>query len=466
MAELTYDEWMNDIDAVFWHLERDPLLRSTITTVWLLDSLPSRQRMDAVVQRMVANLPRLRQRVVEDPLGLTNPRWESDPNFDLAHHYCWTRLPGSRPDVRSVLDLAQHDAGRAFDLARPLWELQVVEGLPQRRGAVLIKVHHTIGDGTGLLRMAEQLMDLEPDPPPRPAIAAPDPSTDTPPLPRRLPMARSLARRLSTERDTANRAGRAALHTASRMIRRPAGATRDITRMGASVVRLMRPSFTPLSEAMNARSLTHRFDLLDLPLADLRDVAHRHRCSLNDAFVAAVLGGLDLYQRELGSPCDKLRINMPIDVRADEADTGAGNRIAPARFVLPIGASSASQRLTRTHDLLRSVREEPALAHVEDLAGVITRLGPTATATIAAALLRGTDAILSNVVGPPCPVYLAGAHVDELYALGPHTGAALNITLVSYDGTLFLGINTDRAAVSDPDRLVACLETSFDELIG
>ena len=74
---------------------------------------------------------------------------------------------------------------------------------------------------------------------------------------------------------------------------------------------------------------------------------------------------------------------------------------------------------------------------------------------------------ISNVHGPPVALYSAGAKLEANFPLGPiFDGAALNITLVSYDGTLFLGINTDRAAVTDPDRLVACLETSFDELIG
>ena len=67
MSEILYDEWMSESDAVLWHIERDPLLRSTITSVWLLDSAPDRDRMDAVVERIVARLPRLRQRVIDLP---------------------------------------------------------------------------------------------------------------------------------------------------------------------------------------------------------------------------------------------------------------------------------------------------------------------------------------------------------------------------------------------------------------
>ncbi len=136
VSELHYDEWMSESDSVLWHIERDPLLRSTITSVWFLDSLPNRARMDAVVDGIVEKIPRLRQRVIDEQPGVAPPRWADDPHVDLEYHYTWARLPGRRPGRRQVLDHAQRMGARAFDKDRPLWELCVIEGLPGQAGCV------------------------------------------------------------------------------------------------------------------------------------------------------------------------------------------------------------------------------------------------------------------------------------------------------------------------------------------
>ncbi len=96
MTELQFGEWMSESDSVLWHIERDPVLRSTITSVWFLDSSPDRDRLDAVVERIASRIPRLTQRVVDEQPGVAPPRWETDPNFDVDYHYSWARLPGRR----------------------------------------------------------------------------------------------------------------------------------------------------------------------------------------------------------------------------------------------------------------------------------------------------------------------------------------------------------------------------------
>jgi hypothetical protein len=79
-------------------------------------------------------------------------------------------------------------------------------------------------------------------------------------------------------------------------------------------------------------------------------------------------------------------------------------------------------------------------------------------------MMKGVDVLASNVAGPPCPLYLAGVHVEEFYAFGPPAGAALNITLFSYDGTVSLGITTDSAAISSRQLFLRCLDEAVAEL--
>ena len=81
-------------------------------------------------------------------------------------------------------------------------------------------------------------------------------------------------------------------------------------------------------------------------------------------------------------------------------------------------------------------------------------------------MLKGVDITTSNVPGPPFPVYMAGARVEEFYAFGPLAGAAINITLFSYDGGVHLGNNSDRAAVGDHELFVRCISDAIAETIG
>src|SRR3954453_17020892 len=125
---MRFEERMSDADALMWTIEKDPLLRSTITAVALLDRSPDPDRLVESLDRATRLVPRLRQRVVSNALSIAPPRWEFDPNYDLDYHLRWTKAPGEG-SLRDVLDLAQPIAMQSFDRARPLWEFVVVDEL-------------------------------------------------------------------------------------------------------------------------------------------------------------------------------------------------------------------------------------------------------------------------------------------------------------------------------------------------
>jgi diacylglycerol O-acyltransferase / wax synthase len=467
MSELQYDEWMSESDSVLWHIERDPLLRSTIASVWILDSVPDRDRMDEVLQRVVDAVPRLRQRVVDRQPGVSTPRWEDDPWFDADYHYQWVRLPGRRVGERDVLDHAQRLASRAFDKDRPLWELTVIEGLTGKRAAFVMKIHHAIADGLGMVQLLQHMVDLEADP-------APDASARPvlPPSPRVLsplwaiPGSRSLGHRLATEARTSVRLGKASLRTASGLIRSPRDTITQLGRTTGSIARVVMPATTPLSPLMTERSLHTHFAMVTAPFGPMKAAGKSVGGTLNDAFVAATLVALDRYHRAQGAECSQIRMNMPVSVRAGDRTNQFDNQFVPTRMVLPVGHADASECMAAVKDILREVRAEPALPHVNDISGVISRLGPAASVSVLGAMLKGVDITTSNVPGPPFPVYMAGARVTEFLAFGPLAGAAVNITLFSYDGTVHLGINMDRAAIPDGDLFVRCIRDALAEVIA
>ncbi len=475
MSELHYDEWMSESDSVLWHIERDPLLRSTITSVWFLDSVPERARMDAVVERIVARIPRLHQRVVDEQPGVAPPRWADDPHVDVEYHYSWARLPGRRPGRRQVLDHAQRMAARAFDKERPLWELCVVEGLAGKRAVFIMKVHHAIADGLGMVQLLAHMVDLEADPVVSSASGDDLGAATEPTIDHRLrieapvwaiPGARPLAHRIASDAKTGARLGKASLKTAGELLRDPLGTIEQLGRTTGSIARVVKPATTPLSPAMTDRSLNTHFEAVSVPFAAMKSAARSVDATLNDAFVAVTLDALKRYHDALGRPCTSIRMNMPVSVRGGDAANHFDNQFVPARMVLPLSDVDPAERIGEVKELLRTVRAEPALPHVNDISGVISRFGPAAAVSILGAMLKGVDITTSNVPGPPFPVFMAGARVEEFYAFGPLAGAAINITLFSYDGTVHLGVNSDRAAVGDHELFTRCLRAALDDTVA
>ena len=145
-----------------WTIEKDPMLRSTITAVLVLDQAPDPARLRHILERGTRMVARMRQRVRGNPLSVAPPRWEVDPHFDLDYHLRWVRAAGAR-DLRSVLDLAQPMAMQGFDRARPLWEMLVVTDLADGGAALVMKIHHAITDGVGAVQIALVLFELSRD---------------------------------------------------------------------------------------------------------------------------------------------------------------------------------------------------------------------------------------------------------------------------------------------------------------
>ena len=172
---MKFENHLSDADTLMLALETDPVLRSTILSTWVLDRVPDAERFDRKLERALRVIPRLRQRIVADPLGIATPNWERDPNFDMRFHLRRSHL-GGNADVRQLLDHAAPIAMQAFDMDRPLWEMHLVEGLEGGRCAAILKLHHAISDGVALVKMTECLIERGPEDeelPPRSPSAKP-----------------------------------------------------------------------------------------------------------------------------------------------------------------------------------------------------------------------------------------------------------------------------------------------------
>ncbi|MEY2472346.1 MAG: diacylglycerol O-acyltransferase / wax synthase, partial [Actinomycetota bacterium] len=163
MAELRFTDRMSDSDALMWSIEKDPLLRSTIVAVAVLDQAPDRERLLDRIERSTRMIPRLRQTAVQSAFAVAPPKWVFDPNFDLNYHLRFLKAPGDA-GLRDLLDMVAPIGMQGFDRARPLWEFYVIEGLEGGKAALVQKVHHSVTDGVGGVEIALTMLDLERNP--------------------------------------------------------------------------------------------------------------------------------------------------------------------------------------------------------------------------------------------------------------------------------------------------------------
>ncbi len=462
VEETRFEDRMSDSDALMWFIEHDPALRSTIVTLSLLDAAPDRERLLAKVDQATRVLPRLRQKVAVNPLSIAPPRWVVDPDFDLSFHVRFERL-AEGSTLRDLLDFAQPLAMEGLDRDRPLWQMRVVEGLLAGRAALVMKLHHSLSDGVGLVQMLSSLVELE-----RSGHEGPAELPDLPPF-RVMSIAERMLDALGYERrkqvSRVRRAWSFVAEGLTEVVRDPLGGARGVLRAVASVGHLLRPVSSPLSPLMTKRSTRIRMDVTTIDFRELKQAARNAGGTINDAFVAAAAAGLRHYHEAHGATPSRLRMTMPINLRSEgEAGTG-GNHFVPVRFEVPIGSPDPAHAMRTIGRLAREERDEPALPVVDELAALFTSFPAAVSASILGSMLKGVDFLTSNVRGPSFPLFLAGARIDQMIGFGPLTGAAANMTMLSYDGTCSVGISTDPAAIPDPDFFIECLVRGFGEVL-
>ncbi|WP_083884150.1 wax ester/triacylglycerol synthase domain-containing protein [Nocardia higoensis] len=443
---------MTQTDLFAWSMEHDPLLRSTIVTVLILDTEPDRARLVELMDRGTKVVPRFRHVLSAAPMNLTPPRWKPDTDFDLSWHLRWSALPAPG-DLSTVLDFARTEMMTAFDPIRPLWTFTVLTGLSGARCAAVLKVHHSLTDGIGGIQIAGEILDF-----------AREGTTREPAGDSAEPDSGALADIVTWNLSTGYQVARAGLSRAASAARQtltaPVRAARDGAGLASSLVRFVRPITSTMSPVMTERGQARQLSVLEAPLAAMSAAAHRAQCTLNDAYLAALLLGLRTYHDRHGAPVEQLRITMPISIRTPEDPIG-GNRITLARFAVRADIDDPVAMMRAVHTTVEAWRHEQAIPLSNAVAAVLNRL----PSMVLAQMLEHVDFVASDVLGSPVPLYLAGAAVEQLHAFGPTLGTAFNATLVSHTGTCYIGLDIDTAAVTDPAEFLECLNNGLHAIL-
>jgi diacylglycerol O-acyltransferase / wax synthase len=441
---------MNALEALMWRGEADPRLRSTICSFGVLDCAPEWERFLAACEWGTRMVPRFRQKVVEPAFGIGNPVWVNDPDFDLHYHVRRQRI-SEGGGWREALSCAEQIAMTPFDRARSPLEVVLFEGLPDGRAAMLLKMHHSATDGIGGFQLFSKLHSRKREHnPSKPQPSEPPPEWKTP-------------QDVLRDQFVGNvREGAASLLA---RLQHPVTAVNDAIEFTSSLRRVLAEPAAEGSPLLKRRSLSWRFQAFDVSFPDLRAASKAASASLNDAFLAALLGAFRLYHEKLGHPIETMPIAIPISVRRPD-DPEGGNKFTGARFAAPVGVADPVARMKKMGELVREARNESALDGMSLVAPLLARLPTPLISQLGGSLTRSNDLQASNVPGFQEDLYMAGAKIERVYGLGPLPGCATMITLITHGTTGCVGVNLDPAAVTDPELFAECILGGFAEVLA
>ncbi|MCC6851480.1 MAG: DUF1298 domain-containing protein [Comamonadaceae bacterium] len=432
-------------ETLLWRSEVDPRLRATMVTVLVLDRAPDWGRFRRDHQWLVQAVPRLAERVAQARLG-TGLSWVHADDFDLGYHLRRVSLPAPGSE-RQLLDLAQSLAMTPLDKSRPPWQGTLIEGLEGGRAAYVLKLHHAIADGLGVVQLMNQLLGT-----PNAAAAgkaarrrAPGKAT---PLPSAdMPVASDVALGLAGLWQQGARTAQQAL---------------DYAVSATKVLALGAGAGSPI---LRRRSLSMRFDTLEFALDEFKAAARACEGTVNDVLLAGLMGGWRRYHELMGVPVARMPIGFPINVRKEGDPTG-GNRFAALRYAAPVGEVDPIARVRDVQQFLRTMRAEPALDVMMRLTPALAALPATLAAQLAVGVTSALDAQVSNVPGMAGPARLSGVRITQVFPFGPRPGCPMMITMASHDGRCCIGVNSDPAAVIDPEAMTDSLRAGLQEMMA
>jgi WS/DGAT/MGAT family acyltransferase len=418
---------------------------------------------DAVRERLEARLhliPRYRQKLVEAPLGIAGPVWADDEDFDLDWHLVHATLPA--PDA--LPEYMGREFSRKLDRSRPLWELHVVDGLPDGQVALVPKMHHALVDGVAAIDVGTVLLDPSPEP-----LDIPPPEQPWSPQPYdpRAHIARLAATPFV-------RAQQLAMDTAVRALETsPRSAAEDLKRATDLLVELARQRpqapMTPLNEPLGPN---RRYATVSAELDAIKAAGKRTGGTVNDVLLAAVAGMLRRYLPEAGGttagqPPVAL---VPVSIRREEEKGQLGNRISMVFVDLPVDEPDAAKRVSRVAAETRELKGSAAVRAGGMIAGATGWVPPAVSSVLVRAMggVRAHNLVVSNVPGPQQPFYINGSRLLTASPAVPPNPAnqRLTVGILSYDGGVSFGLLADRDLDPPVAAAAAALDESLAELLG
>jgi diacylglycerol O-acyltransferase len=377
--------------------------------------------------------PMLRRVLLPTRPGQGRMAWIDAQHLGIGDHVVLAAPGRAFTGEDDFVDWCAHRSVIPLDHTRPLWRMDVIPGLPGGRVGVLVVLHHVVADGLRGVATIAALLDPAPD-------------GERGNVPEWRPEQPPTARELVTDN----------LRNQMRTIRRirPARLAQQLRTLQAVSRELTRHA--PPTSLTGPIGPGRRLLALQEPLEHLRASAHANGCTINDLLLAAVTTGLREMLGERGECPDGLVLRASVPVGARRGNAG-GMIVVP----LPVGTADPAQRLQAISGQTRRRKQHPD----EGVAGIVAMPASLARAGVAWAQHAAASHInlyITNVPGPPVPLYLAGARLLEAIPLAPLAASMrLSVTALSYDGALSIALLADQAITNLP-AMAAGMQSALD----
>ena len=468
---------LTGLDAAFLAMETHAVF-GHIGSVCILDpsTAPAPVTLESVTALIEARLhliPPFRRRLVQVPLGLDQPYWIEDPDFDIEYHVRELALPAPGDD-RQLAEQAARLHARPLDRSRPLWELYLIHGLAEGRMAIYSKVHHAAIDGVSGGELLTAILDV-----------TPEGRVVEPPLQQWQPEAEPSALSML------GRSARSLAEHPLRAARISYGLARSVPRVATSSARPRLPVIdtllgrddvvlqsaglrapgTPFNKAISPH---RRWAFRSLDLEDVKAVKNAAGGTVNDVVMALSTGALRRWLIDRDAlPDGPLVAAVPVSIRTESEKGGGGNKVSTMLAALPTHVADPVERLHACTAAMRAAKEQHG-ALPATLLSDVTQFAMPALAGQAARLAARTKLLqrvnpfnlfISNVPGPNLPLYYAGCRLLGYYPLSALAdGQGLNITVCSLSGQLHFGLIADRELVPDLDVMMGYLAEELEVL--
>jgi diacylglycerol O-acyltransferase len=455
---------LSGIDAAFLYLERKEIPLN-IAAVAIFDGpIPFREFV-ANIDSKLDLIPRYRQVAVPPPFNLGYPTWEFAADFDIKRHIFRVRLdaPGGEAELEA---LASRLLSQTLDRGKPLWEIHIVEGLADGRGALIARIHHALADGVAGAALLRIMLDATPEtshaiPKPRSRPAHPPRAEHT--------FAEQIASAIQSALENAVAAEAGLLSLAEGLLSdRGKTALQELTTLLPEL--LLPAERFPFNKPCSG---DRKFCWAEVDFHEVQAIRAALGGKVNDCILSVVVRAIARYIRLHGEKVDGrfLRVVCPVNIRGDEQGESLGNRITFLPVVLPLDVRDPVEMLhavSTRMEIMKSVRTAELVAVAASCLG-------TAPAPMQELFWRGIplvplpvpllNIICTNVPGSPTALYTVGRrllasypHVPTGYELG------LGVAVQSYDGKLFFGVTADAHVAPDVARLRDYIQTCFREL--
>ena len=453
---------MSPVDAAWYHMD-GPANLAMVTGILLTKERLDFEKVRAVYQHRLVGFDRFRQRVVERGFLISTPAWEDMPNFDIDQHVHHVALP--TPHDRAALTALINDiASTPLDHEQPLWQVHVVDDF-DGGSALIMRLHHCIGDGTAMMTVLQRLFDTTPGASP---LAALDGAAK---VEREL-----LGRLLTPALDTVERVARKALATvgsAVDVVSHPQQvidkATVILEGAGMLVAELLKSSDpqSPLKGAFGMRK--HVAWSRPVAIEDIKAIGAPSGAKVNDVLVAGMTGALRAYLKRRGVDVDHttVRAMVPVDLRPPERAGELGNEFGLVVLDLAVASSDSMDRLAMTKARMDALKRSPEAMAMLVLFNIFGR-APKELEDLATQVFGSkASVVMTNVAGPKKTLYLAGVPIDRVMFWVPHPGKQLGmgISILSYKGMASLAVIADAHLVPDPEAITTRFNREFSQML-